>query len=90
MQVLTTLLLTMTTLLLLSNAVKASPILPMDGYETSVQELRDLPVEEHKQLKRICGMSWFGCESRKGVKKKSSLYHFICFVVVVVVVVVVV
>jgi len=66
MQGLTTLLLTITTLLLLSNAVKASPVLPVGDDETSAQELRDLPVEQHQQLKRICGMSWFGCRKQNG------------------------
>lgn len=69
MQGLTTLLLTITTLLLLSNAVKASPVLPLGDDETSAQELRDLPVEQHQQLKRICGMSWFGCRKQNGVKR---------------------
>lgn len=62
MQVLTTLLLTMATLLLLLNAVKPLPVLPVNQDETSMQQLRDLPVEQHQQRKRICGMSWIGCD----------------------------
>lgn len=62
MQVLTTLLLTMAILLLLLNAVKPLPVLPVDEDETSLQELRDLPVEQHEQRKRICGMTWIGCD----------------------------
>ena len=71
MQALTTLLLTMATLLLLSNAVNPLPVLPAGDDETFVQELRDLPVEEHEQLKRICGMTWTMC--RKGGVKNTFL-----------------
>ena len=69
MQVLTTLLLTMATLLLLSNAVKPLPVVPVGEDETSAQGLRDLPVEQHQQRKRICGMTWIGCENQNGVKR---------------------
>lgn len=74
MQGLTTLLLTITTLLLLSNAVKASPVLPMGDDETSAQELIDLPVEQHQQLKRICGLTWFHCEPKQNGVKRNLLF----------------
>lgn len=69
MQVLAALLFTMTTLLLLSNAVKASPVLPVGDDESSVQDLRELPAGQDKQFKRICGFSYYDCENRNGVKK---------------------
>lgn len=78
MQVLTTLLLTMAILLLLLNAVKPLPVLPVDEDETSLQELRDLPVEQHEQRKRICGMTWIGCD-KNGVKR--NLLFIILFFV---------
>ena len=83
MQVFTTLLLTMATLLLLSKAVKPLPVLTADEDETSMQELRDLPVEQHEQRKRICGMTWIGCD-KNGVSKSSthhSVFLFVCLVV---------
>ena len=92
MQVLNTLLLTMAILLLLLNAVKPLPVLPVDEDETSLQELRDLPVEQHEQRKRICGMTWIGCD-KSGVKRNLLfiILFFVClfvrFVVVVVVVI---
>ena len=78
MQALTSLLLTMAALLLLSNTVNPLPVLPAVDDETSVQELRDLPVEQHEQRKRICGMTWISCENRGGVKK-TSLHQNIFF-----------
>jgi len=56
----------MATLLLLSNAVKPLPVVPVGEDETSAQGLRDLPVEQHQQRKRICGMTWIGCENQNG------------------------
>ena len=83
MQALTKLLLTMTTLLLLSNAVKPLPVLTVGDDEMSVQGLRNLPVEQHAQRKRICGMTWVGCDIVNGVK--TNLLVIILFVFVVIV-----
>ena len=77
MQVFTTILLTMATLLLLSKAVKPLPVLTADEDETSMQELRDLPVEQHEQRKRICGMTWIGCD-KNGVSKSSTHHSVFC------------
>lgn len=68
MQVLTVLVLTMATLLLLTTAVKSSPVLPVGDDELSLRDLRSLVADQDKEFKRICGMAWLACE-RNGVRK---------------------
>lgn len=76
MQVLTTFLFTMATLLLLSTAVKASPVLVMGDDESSPKDLTGLGAEQSKQFKRICGMSFY-CQ-RFTVKRIVTKFS-ICF-----------
>lgn len=76
MQVLTALVFTMATLLLLSTAAKASPVLTMGEDESSVEDLRGLAAEQNKEFKRICGLSYY-CQ-RFAVKRNVVQFSF-CF-----------
>ena len=59
MQVLTTFLFTMATLLLLATGDKASPILNLGNDGSSAEDLRELRAQRIKEFKRICGMSFY-------------------------------
>ncbi|KAL9969870.1 hypothetical protein ACROYT_G022141 [Oculina patagonica] len=52
----------MATLLLLTTAVKSSPVLPVGDDELSLRDLRSLVADQDKEFKRICGMAWLACE----------------------------
>lgn len=77
MQAIIVLLIAMATLSLLSTDIKASPVLPMGDDESSAVDLTT--VEQDKEFKRICGMSFY-CQRFKVKQNLYSHFHLVSLI----------
>lgn len=80
MQVLTVLVFTMAALSLLSQAVKASPVLPNGDDESSIEDIRALAVEKDKEFKRICGIDLKSCDRVKSISSAFLLFVLVLII----------